>query len=347
MLNKRQKAILELVEQTSPVSAKQILDGISDEFEKVSKPTVLRDLEILLANQLIKKRGRARSVVYESKGGSKLLKYFDVQKYFDTPVDERTVKKQFVFDIFNNTPGLFTAAELKHLKKLNEHYQAKIKKLVPAALKREIERITIELSWKSSQLEGNTYSLIDTEVLIKESREAAGHPKEEATMILNHKRALDYIFSNPEEFKKITIAKIRAIHSLLTKNLGIPDNFRKISVGIIGTNYQPLSNQFQIKEALEKTVEVLNSEPATPAKALIAATFIAYIQPFVDGNKRTSRITADALLLAHGWCPLSLRSMDAAEYKKALILFYEQNSLRYFKELFMEQFEFAVQNYFG
>lgn len=347
MLNNRQKAILEYVEQNSPVSAKQILNLVSREFERISKPTILRDLGTLLVNKLIKKSGRARSVVYGSIGGSKLLKYFDVRKYFEKSVDERIIKKQFAFGIFMEAKELFTAIELKHLVGLNTMYQSKIKIMVPAALKREVERVTIELSWKSSQLEGNTYSLIDTEVLIKDAKEAVGHPKEEAIMILNHKRALDYIFSNPAEFKKITAAKIRAIHSILIKDLGVPDDFRKILVGIIGTNYQPLQNQFQIKEAVEKTVEVLNDESEPAAKALIAAVFIAYIQPFVDGNKRTSRLIADAVLLANGWCPMSLRSMDAAEYKKAMILFYEQNSIRYFKELFIQQFEFAVKNYFG
>lgn len=347
MITKRQRTILEYVEQNSPVTAKQIIDITSKEFERTSKPTILRDLESLLTARLIKTSGRARSVVYESKGGSKLLKYFDAQKYFDKPVDERTIIKQFSFKIFSQSQGIFTNAELKRLKNLNHKYQTKVKKLDSASLKREVERVTIELSWKSSQIEGNTYSLFDTEVLIKEAREAVGHPKEEAIMILNHKRALDYIFGNPAEFKKITAAKIRAIHSILIKNLGVPDNFRKISVGIIGTKYQPLQNQFQIKEAMEKTVKILNDEPEPVAKALIAAVFIAYIQPFVDGNKRTSRLVADALLLANNWCPMSLRSMDAAEYKKALLLFYEQNSLSYFKELFIQQFEFAVNNYFG
>ena len=73
---------------------------------------------------------------------------------------------------------------------------------------------------------------------------------------------------------------------------------------------------------------------------------IAYIQPFVDGNKRTARLLGNALLMANNACPLSFRSVDEAEYKKDLIVFYEQNSLRAFKELFIEQFKFAVENYF-
>jgi Fic family protein len=73
---------------------------------------------------------------------------------------------------------------------------------------------------------------------------------------------------------------------------------------------------------------------------------ISYLQPFEDGNKRTSRILSNAILLANNFCPLSYRSINEADYKKGIIIFYEQNNLRYFKELFVEQFKFAVDNYF-
>jgi len=73
---------------------------------------------------------------------------------------------------------------------------------------------------------------------------------------------------------------------------------------------------------------------------------ISYIQPFEDGNKRTGRILANAILLANNYCPLSYRSIDESEYKKAVIIFYENNSLNYFKDLFIEQFKFAVNKYF-
>ena len=81
-------------------------------------------------------------------------------------------------------------------------------------------------------------------------------------------------------------------------------------------------------------------------KALIAVLMIAYIQPFEDGNKRTSRILGNALLLASDYCPLSYRSVDEVEYKKAIIMFYEQNNATYFKRLFLEQYRQAVKKYF-
>ena len=73
---------------------------------------------------------------------------------------------------------------------------------------------------------------------------------------------------------------------------------------------------------------------------------IAYIQPFEDGNKRTARLLNNALLLANGECPISYRNANEIEYKKAIILFFEQNNISYFKKLFIEQYEFAVKNYF-
>ena len=79
---------------------------------------------------------------------------------------------------------------------------------------------------------------------------------------------------------------------------------------------------------------------------MLAILLIAYIQPFVDGNKRTSRMIGNAILLANNACPLSYRSINELEYKKAVLLFYEQNNLSYFKKLFIEQYEFVVGNYF-
>jgi Fic family protein len=93
-------------------------------------------------------------------------------------------------------------------------------------------------------------------------------------------------------------------------------------------------------------IAVINKTENPIEKALITVLMIAYIQPFEDGNKRTSRILSNAILLANQYCPLSYRSVDEIEYKKAIILFYEQNNVSYFKELFLEQFKQAINKYF-
>jgi len=165
-------------------------------------------------------------------------------------------------------------------------------------------------------------------------------------MILNHKKTLDYINENKKDFQSISVQKIENIHSLLVKNLKITKGLRKTLVRITGTNYTPIDNDFQIREALEKTCELVNDTKNVFEKAIILMLLIAYIQPFIDGNKRTSRLSGNAILQSFNACPLSYRSMDEIEYKKAVLLFYEQNNISYFKELFIKQFEFAIKNYF-
>lgn len=81
-------------------------------------------------------------------------------------------------------------------------------------------------------------------------------------------------------------------------------------------------------------------------KALLALVLLSYIQPFVDGNKRTARIVSNSILLASGYCPLSFRTVDSISYKKAMLIFYEQNNIKAFKDIFIAQYEFAVGNYF-
>ena len=150
----------------------------------------------------------------------------------------------------------------------------------------------------------------------------------------------------PEYYKNITIAKIEELHKLLVNELDVTTGIRNGMVGIVGTNYKPLDNSYQIKEALKNLIEIINKTGNPIEKALIAVLMIAYIQPFEDGNKRTSRILSNAILLANDYCPLSYRSVDEIEYKKAVILFYEQNNATYFKQLFLEQFKQAVNKYF-
>ena len=347
-LNKRQDAILAFIEKHKSASTGRIAEYVQEEVENVTRITVSRDLDILLSEGFIQRKGAGRSAYYELSPQYSLLKKFDVDKYFSIGPDQREIKKNFDFEIFNYfSSDVFSQKELTDLEENNQKYQERIKKLSPIILKKELERLTIELSWKSSQIEGNTYSLIDTETLIKEHKEAAGHPKEEAVMILNHKKAIDYILDKRNDFKILSLAKIENLHKLIVGDLGVKFNIRKSMVGITGTNFKPLDNEFQIKETLEKMIKLVNEFELHPlAKALAAILLTSYIQPFEDGNKRTSRILGNAILLAYDYCPLSYRSIDESEYKKAVLLFYEQNSVNFFKELFIQQFKFAVNNYF-
>ena len=165
-------------------------------------------------------------------------------------------------------------------------------------------------------------------------------------MLLNHKDAIDFIIQNPTYVNPLTVSSIEDIHSILAKELDIARNLRNSRVGISGTNYKPLENEFQIKEALLEMCTIINARDNIFEKALLALVLISYIQPFADGNKRTARIISNAILLHNHYCPISFRTIDSIEYKKSMLVFYEQTNINSFKKIFIDQFEFAVNTYF-
>ena len=211
MLNKRQEMIFNYIKQSGSVSREQIQDAVSQMFDKSSKVTILRDLDVLIAEGLIAKTGTTRAALYGVSAQSKLLDDIDIEAYFAN--DERKIaNNHFNFDIMNHLSNLLTPKEKQEYAVLNEQYLTNKAQMSPTILRKEFERLTIELAWKSSKIEGNTYTLLDTERLLKENVSASGKTKEETQMIINHKTALDYITENPSVYKELTVRKIEELH---------------------------------------------------------------------------------------------------------------------------------------
>lgn len=293
--------------------------------------------------------GKARATRYRLSDQAHLLMPLDLDTYFALDVDERQVQTSFNFDLIRKqlpAVTLFSAEELALLQGLQTEFRQHINEMTEIEYRKEMERLGIDLSWKSSQIEGNTYSLLETERLLRESKTADGKTKEEAVMLLNHKDALRFILDNPDYLQTLTVSHIEDIHQLLTKELSVDRGIRHRRVGITGTNYHPLDNEFQIREAMRDTCDLINGKENIFEKALLTLVLLSYIQAFSDGNKRTARITSNAILIANGYCPLSFRSVDSIDYKKAMLIFYEQNNLYAFKQIFIDQFVFAVREYF-
>ena len=293
--------------------------------------------------------GKARATRYRLSPQAQLLMPLNLDTYFALEVDERQVHSSYNFELINGLlteTRLFSDKEQTHLDALQDEFRQHVNELTDNEYRKEMERLGIDLSWKSSQIEGNTYTLLETERLLRESKTAEGKTKEEAVMLLNHKDALNFILDNPDYLQELTVSHIEDIHQLLTKDLSIDKGLRRHRVGITGTNYHPLDNEFQIREAMRDACKLINSKYNIFEKALLTLLLLSYIQPFLDGNKRTARITSNALLIANDYCPLSFRSIDSIDYKKAMLIFYEQNNLYAFKQIFIEQFEFAVKEYF-
>lgn len=343
----RQRFVLNKISQSDGLSREEIQKLVSVSY-KISKPTLIRDLNCLLDGRLVRTEGKGKRVRYFSYSNNPLLKQFDLDLYFEREVDERTgVKESFDFGVFDDFRDLFDVAELKKIEQVRKNFSKQTGELDPSILRREMERFVIELAWKSSKIEGNTYTLLETEKLVQELKEARGRSHEEAVMILNHKKAFEQILVDRKDFKKISLSSINQLHNILVRDLGVSTGIRKQAVGITGTVYKPLDNEHQITEAMEKLVKVLNGKLSILEKALVAGVMISYIQPYADGNKRTARMLTSAVLLAYDYYPLSYRNIDESEYKKALIIFYEQGSLYHLKRLFVEQLLFAFKTYFN
>ncbi len=345
-MKKNDLEILNYIQENPSLSSKEIHDGI---LSKIGYATVKRTLTRLKNEDLIITIGKGKGTKYRISPTYDLFKPIDIKEYFKLEIDERLIKESFNLTLIPEVltkVNLFNVKELEKLHTLQNKYENNIRELSDFQFNKELERLAIDLSWKSSQIEGNTYSLLETERLLKEKETASGKTKDDATMIINHKEAIDFIIEDPSFMNPLTISKIEDIHSILIKDLRVERNIRKRRVGISGTNYKPLDNEYQIREVLQQMCDLVNTKKCIFEKALLILVLISYIQPFNDGNKRTARILSNSVLMNYKYCPISFRTINSIEYKKAMLLFYEQNSLAVFKTIFISQFEFAVKTYF-
>ena len=346
IIKEKQKKILFIILEKGISSSSVIHAEMSGLGEKISLVTVKRALSEMAESGLLTVSGSGPSTSYDISVQGRLFIPIDGHKFCSIEPDKRYGLNRYNFDLLPNFPkNIFEELEIRSLKSATAEYQLRTKNLSDVIQKKELERLIIELAWKSSKIEGNTYTLLDTEKLILEKKEAVGHDKNEARMILNHKDAFNFIYENKNFFQTITRANLEQLHAILVRDLNINADLRKKPVGVVGSKYQPLDNGYQIAEAVETLGKTVSKMSSPYAKALIALLGISYIQPFEDGNKRTSRLMANALLLAYGLAPLSYRSVDENEYREAMLVFYEINSLIPFKKIFIEQYKFSAANY--
>jgi Fic family protein len=348
-MNKEEMMILTYLKDNPKKSAPEIHNGLNNlniDFS-MSLSTLKRRLggEFMKMN-LVTSVGKGKGLKYALTPEYQLIYPINVDEYFSS--ENRKIKNRFNFELIESIEGarLFTDDEMEELQSLQLQYEHNISKLSPSVYQMEVERLSIDLTWKSSQIEGNTYSLLDTERLLKEQQTAKGKTVEEATMLLNHKKAIDFLVQNPDFFEALKIRDIEDIHSMLVEKLDVQRNLRKELVRIGGTDYIPLDNEHQIRESLHDACGLINSKKNVFEKVLLTLALLSYIQAFMDGNKRVARIVANGILINNNYCPISFRTVDSVDYKKAMLIFYEQNNLNAFKQIFIEQFKFAVGEYF-
>ncbi len=345
-ISQKQQKIISLLLKKGSAQSSEMYAEIKKAGERISLVTVKRVLSEMADEGLVAATGAGRSTRYEVATIGRIFADMSAKEYCTIEPDKRYGLSRYNFDLFSVLPAdVFTDDELQTLHEATGEYKRRTTDVPETIQKKELARLVIELSWKSSRIEGNTYTLLDTEKLILEHKEAPGHDKQEARMILNHKDAFNFVHENAAQFKELTRRNLEKIHEILVHDLSVNLGFRKKAVGVTGSKYQPLDTIYQITEAVEALSHAVSRMTTPYGKGLIALLGTSYIQPFEDGNKRTSRLMADAILLAHGCAPLSYRSVDEGEYREAMLVFYELNSIVPFKKIFIGQYDFAARNY--
>lgn len=198
-------------------------------------------------------------------------------------------------------------------------------------------RLLIDLSYNSSRLEGNTYSLLDTQRLLFEGSSAEGKLEEEKIMILNHKEAIRYMVDNAPRLK-ISEQTICTIHYLLSDGLveaRYAGKIRDHGVRIGGSTYVPFEDKGQLQSRLDRIIEKAAIIKNPYEQSLFLLVHISYLQAFSDVNKRTARLSANIPLIKSNLVPLSFNDVEREDYTSAVIAIYELQETRPILDLFL------------
>jgi hypothetical protein len=209
-------------------------------------------------------------------------------------------------------------------------------------------RLLIDLSWNSSRLEGNTYSLLETESLLALGESAVGKDAREAQMILNHKAAIELLVEHAAEigFNRYTICNL---HALLAENL-LADpqaggRLRAIAVEIGGTVFHPLEGPLAIQECFDQILATAAAIADPFEQVFFAMVHLPYLQPFEDVNKRVSRFAANIPLIRYNLCPLSFVDVPARDYIDGILGVYELNRIELLRDVFVWAYERSCARY--
>jgi fido (protein-threonine AMPylation protein) len=210
------------------------------------------------------------------------------------------------------------------------------------------QRLLIDLSWNSSRLEGNTYSLLETEQLLQIDGEKNGLLSTEAIMILNHKAAIEFLLESLSvaAFDRRTILNLHALLSAdLLRDPSSEGSLRTTPVGIGRSTYSPLAIPALIESLFDQILQKASQIEDPYEQAFFAMVHLPYLQPFIDGNKRVSRLAANIPLFQKNLAPLSFVDVSEIDYTDAVLAVYELNDISLLREVFVQACERSAARY--
>lgn len=328
---------------------------------KIENRTLLRRLDKLTRQGIIEKAGKKKGVTYKIASvltnnvadETELIPLTDESKkllsLINRPLTNRKpvgYNRDFLELYQPNITNYLTETEKNRLAELGK--TAKEDEPAGTYAKDILQRLLIDLSWNSSRLEGNTYSLLDTERLLSIGLTVDNKPAKDAQMILNHKDAIEFIVTNSEDigFNRYTILNI---HALLSNNL-LPDpaasgRLRTFGVGIQESVYAPLGIPQVIEEMFNMMLEKVNQIEDPFEQAFFIMVQQPYLQSFDDVNKRVSRLAANISLNKKNLVPISFVDVPNSLYTKGVLAVYELNRIELLKDVFLWAYERSSARY--
>ena len=214
--------------------------------------------------------------------------------------------------------------------------------------RRVLSELEVDMSWASSRMEGNSYDELETESLVRAGRTADGKSFDDAVMILNHRGAIRYVVENLADIE-IGWPDLRNIHSLLSDRLirdpTLVGSLRRMPVRITRSAYTPLEDRFALQEELDGLLAKAAQITDPFEQSFFLLVHIPYLQPFMDVNKRTSRVASIIPLLKADLAPMSFLAIDDRDYIRGLLGVYELNDVSLLREAFVNGYVAAAWRY--
>jgi Fic family protein len=344
-------------------------DGVTLTFiaealgEKVSRRTLQYRLRYLVDQGRAATEGQSRAVKYRLAGSGSAVAVAtvetellplsdeakDIRQIVSQPVTQRKIvgyRRDFLESYRPNETAYLTDAERA---RLHEIGAVPIGSQPAGTYARKIlDRLLIDLSWNSSRLEGNTYTLLDTKRLIDFGKEAEGKDRIEAQMILNHKDAIEFLVSAADEinFNRYTLLNL---HGLLANNLlsnpQAEGRLRFIEVGIEQSSFQPLAIPQLIEECFEQILNTAEAIKDPFEQSFFVMVQLPYLQPFDDVNKRVSRLAANIPFIKANLIPLTFLDVPRDLYTQAILGVYELNRVELLRDIYLWAYQRSAQRY--
>lgn len=342
-----------LKEQKSPISLPELLEGL--ELNYTSR-TVRRWIDAWIKKGIVQKKGKKSGTryfvvgkqlsepanIYFSSESEKIIKQVQLPYELRKPT---TYQSKWLTEYQPNVDFYFSHEQLEKLNKVGN--RAHNFKTAGTYARQIYNRLLIDLSYNSSRLEGNTYSLLEAEKLIMEGAEIPGKLTEEKTMILNHKEAIRYLVDKGNQ-SEIQVETICNLHALLSDGLVSSQYVGKVrnyGVRIGRSSYTPLEDPKLLEKYLEEICKKANQIINPFEKSIFLLAHIAYLQAFIDVNKRTARLSANLPLTYANLVPLSFDAIEKSDYLNAMIAVYELNNIKPLVDIYMHSYERTADRY--